>query len=218
MAEPATTSVTTNEPSETVEKNKPATPEDNRKMVEIQKQLIVPIVLIIVAVLLILVSAIFVSITYYQFQKSKSTLNLNKNASNLLLAALIIIWIAFVVALILLGVNYYNYNGAMKNTNVMFERKNNGFLWLTVFIVAILTLITGLICLYLSFLFKVLSNSLFTNILVATVTALGGFAFVLIGAVYYGFNSGKLFEFYDEQKKKLSAGIKTYRSTSTSTT
>lgn len=183
---------------------------ETKEVVQIRKKLIVPVVLIIIAVLLILVSAIFVSITYYQVIKVKNVSGLNiPNVSTYLLSTLIIIWIAFIIGLVLLALNYFNYSTTSKNLDQMKEvdKRNSVYLWISVFVVAILTLVTGLICLYLSFKFKPLSNALFTNVLVATVTSIGAFIFVLFGAVFYGYNEGQFKQLYEDYRKKF----KTYR-------
>lgn len=181
-----------------------------KEVIGIRKKLVVPVVLIIIAVLLILVSAIFVSITYYQVMKVKNVSGLHiPNVSTYLLSSLIIIWIAFIISLVLLALNYFNYSSTNKNLDQMKEvdKRNSIYLWISVFIVAVLTLITGLICLYLSFKFKPLSNALFTNVLVATVTSIGAFIFVLFGAIFYGYNEGQFKQLYEDYRKKY----KTYR-------
>lgn len=169
-----------------------ATSSTNTDRARLKRELAVPLVLIVIAVLMVLVAAIFVSITYYQASKGKALVSksLGSSVNTALLIALIAVWIAFVFGLILLIVTYFTYS-RIDSSNDEDAKKYSNWVWVSVLISAVLILVVGLICLYLTFKFKAFNNVLFTNILVATVTSIGGFIFILLGALAYGKTSGK---------------------------
>lgn len=181
----------------------PTNKSDNDKKAELKRGLTVPLVLIVIAVLMVLVAAIFVSITYYQASKGKALVSksLGSSVNTVLLIALIAVWIAFIFGLILLIVTYFTYD-KMDSSNYEDAKKYSNWVWISVLISAVLILVVGLICLYLTFKFKAFNNVLFTNILVATVTSIGGFIFILLGALAYGKTSGKFNQWIEDRYGK----------------
>lgn len=208
------------EETKIVKSDQPKEKAVNQEIKKIKSQLNVPIVLMIIAMLMILVAAVFISITYYQAMKAKSLIGdkLGSSVHTYLLAALIIIWIGFIFSVILLGVSYYSFSGIdPKNNELSKEKvmKSSTMIWISVFVTAILVFIVGLISLYLCFKFRPFNNVLFTNILVATVTSIGGFLFIIFAALYYANSAGKFKELYEYSKESVNKELKRRKEEST---
>jgi len=165
----------------------PTTNEKNKKKVG---ELFIPIVLLVITSIMLFVSAVFASLSFLSLNSSAATNNnpiLLSNRRYALIGA-IVAWLGFIVSIFLIGLNYYNFTirreGIEKHINA---KINNAFLWITIVVVSLFSLISGILLLIVTVRIKSVTSYSYTNALIASVTSLGGFIFVLIGAIAYGF-------------------------------
>lgn len=170
-------------------------------------------ILIVIAILLLLVSAIFISIVYYQV--SKLTQVLPKNVKPYLLTSMILSWIGFVISLILLGTTFGGFSMLRASDEAKSKEKQrrgdaaSTITFIGVFVVAVVVLAAAIIDVLLTTSLKSISNSIFTNILIAAIAAVGGFVFLLLGTVVYAVRWGYSKGLFNKKEKKVTETTKT---------
>jgi NADH:ubiquinone oxidoreductase subunit 5 (subunit L)/multisubunit Na+/H+ antiporter MnhA subunit len=165
------------------------------------QKLLIPVVLLVIASILLLVSGVFSTLSFISLNsvsKVSSNPTIAKNRRFALIAT-IVAWLGFLISLVLIWLNYMNYSNYKKTEDTEGKIKakltNSLFLWGTIIVVSLFSLIAGSLMLYVTIKTKEITSSAYTNALISSVTSIGGFIFILVAGIAYGFTTKQMREY-----------------------